>query len=212
MTQFRMTINIGLLDRPLTAGLLAALVGGQWPQCIGVAVFFELLWLDLFPAGTYIPPQRILSTLLVCSVVSVLHLSNPVHILIPIFCALPAARLGTSLEKYLRTMQGENHTRLVDWASQPEPSAFPASMIWASLGRKIGYESGLFFLLALLVTVFTALLVQAFPPALMSSGLSWSHLWSAALLGALPAVRIRRAYEVLVAGAVLICFLLLFLG
>lgn len=206
-----MTINVGLLDRPLTAGLLAALVSGQWPQCIGVAVFFELLWLDLFPAGTYIPPQRILSTLLVCSVVSVLHLSNPVHILIPIFCALPAARLGTSLEKYLRTMQGENHTRLVDWASQPEATAFPASMIWKSLGKKIGYESGLFFFLALLVTVFTASLVQAIPAALVFSDLSWPHLWSAALLGALLAVRIRRAYEILMAGAVLICFLLLLL-
>ncbi len=206
-----MTINIGLFDRPLAAGLLAALVSGQWPQCIGVAVFFELLWLDLFPAGTYIPPQRILSTLLVCSVVSVLHLSNPVHILIPIFCALPAAKLGTSLEKSLRTMQGDNHTRLVDWAAQPDPSAFPASMIWRSLGKKIGYESGLFFLLALLVTVFTAVLVQAFPPAQVFSDLSWPHLWSVALLGALLAVRIRRAYEILVAGAVLACFLLLLL-
>jgi PTS system mannose-specific IIC component len=206
-----MSINVGLLDRPLTAGLLAALLSGQWPQCVGVAVFFELLWLDLFPAGTYIPPQRILSTLLVCSVVSVLNLSNPVHILIPIFCALPAAKLGTSLEKCLRTMQGENHTRLVDWAAQPGPTAFPASMIWRSLGKKIGYEGGLFFVLSLLVTVFTAMLVQALPPAQVFSHLGWPHLWSVTLLGAILAVRIRRAYEILVAGAVLGCFLLLLL-
>ncbi|MGM0758536.1 MAG: PTS sugar transporter subunit IIC [Thermodesulfobacteriota bacterium] len=202
-TQSRSSINTGFLERPITVGLIAALLTGQWTQCVGVGIFFELLWLDLFPAGTYLPPQRILSTLLVCCVLSVLSLTWPSLVVIPILCALPAASLGTFLEKRLRLVQSENHTRLVDWAGQSSSVSFPAFMIWTSLGKKIVVESGLFLVLAVLVTSFTAAFQSVLSTAQPPWDVRWPHLWTVALLGAILSVRIRKAYHILLASVVL---------
>ncbi|MFO7802670.1 MAG: PTS sugar transporter subunit IIC [Desulfovermiculus sp.] len=202
-TQSRSSINTGFLERPITVGLIAALLTGQWTQCVGVGIFFELLWLDLFPAGTYLPPQRILSTLLVCCVLSVLSLTWPSLVVIPILCALPAASLGTFLEKRLRLVQSENHTRLVDWAGQSPSVSFPAFMIWTSLGKKIVVESGLFLALAVLVTSFTAAFQSVLSTAQPPWDVRWPHLWTVALLGAILSVRIRKAYHILLASVVL---------
>jgi len=202
-TQTRTSVNTGFLERPITVGLIAALLTGQWTQCVGVGIFFELLWLDLFPAGTYVPPQRILSTLLVCCVLSVLSLTWPSLVVIPILCALPTASLGTFLEKRLRLVQSENHSRLVDWAEQSPAVSFPAPMIWISLAKKIVVESGLFLVLAVLVTTFTATLQSVFPAAQPPWDVQWPHLWSMALIGAILSVRIRKAYHILLAGVVL---------
>ncbi|MDZ7758977.1 MAG: PTS sugar transporter subunit IIC [Desulfovermiculus sp.] len=208
ITQFRTSINIGFFDRPLTVGLLAGLMTGQWTQCLGAAIFFELLWLDLFPAGTYIPPQRILSTLLVCSTACALNLTTPYQLLLPILCALPAAHLGTFVEKRLRQGQTDNHAQLMTWTDSLQPVAFPGQMIWMSLGKKILCESGLFLLLVMLVTLFTAA-GAFFLPGRISWQFDWTHIWAAALLGGILSVRIRRAYYLLIVGGGLVTLLFL---
>nr|WP_279614649.1 PTS sugar transporter subunit IIC [Desulfovermiculus halophilus] len=208
MTQFRTALNTGFLDRPLTIGIIAAAVSGQWPQCLGAAVFFELVWLDLFPAGTFIPPQRIFSTALVCSVIIVLDLNTTAEVVIPLLCALPAAGLGMHIEKRLRMGQSESHTRLETWAARAEPRDFPTSMIWAGLAHKAAWESGVFLGAALLVTGFTSGVLILHPSLVSGWPLSWPHLWSLALIGAVLSVRIRRAYELLVAG-ICVCTLLI---
>ncbi len=191
-------------------GLLAALLSGQWTPCLGAAVFFEFLWLDRFPAGTYIPPQRILSTLLVCSTAFVLHLSHPYLLLPAMLCALPAAHLGTLVEKRLRQEESENHTQLMNWSDQVQPQGFPVHMIWVSLGRKVLWESGLFFLLALFVTIFTAAAGVLTPLERLTFQFGWPHVWAAALVGSILSVRIRRAYYLLIIGLGLGTVLLFF--
>jgi len=76
-------------------------------------------------------------------------------------------------------------------------------MIWISLAKKIVVESGLFLVLAVLVTTFTATLQSVFPAAQPPWDVQWPHLWSMALIGAILSVRIRKAYHILLAGVVL---------
>ncbi|MFW6005353.1 MAG: hypothetical protein ACOCPN_02640, partial [Desulfonatronovibrionaceae bacterium] len=52
----RFSVQTGILDRPLVAGFLIYLVTGEMFPAMYVAVFFELLWIDIIPAGTFIPP------------------------------------------------------------------------------------------------------------------------------------------------------------
>ena len=57
----RFAFNLGFVHRPLFAAALWALFTWQIQPALGAGIFFELLWLDLFPAGTFIPPQSLLA-------------------------------------------------------------------------------------------------------------------------------------------------------
>ena len=71
LSLFRNAVHLGFLDRPLVIGILFALILDPDIPFLGIGIFFELLWLDAIPAGTYIPPQSQLAAF-VCAEVAAL--------------------------------------------------------------------------------------------------------------------------------------------
>jgi len=55
---------------------LWSLFSGQKDISLNLGIFFELLWLDLFPAGTFIPPQSVYAVLLTLSISYIFALKN----------------------------------------------------------------------------------------------------------------------------------------
>lgn len=55
----RVAVDLGFVHRPIFAALLWAGLTFSLQPAMSAGIFFELLWLDLFPAGTFIPPHAL---------------------------------------------------------------------------------------------------------------------------------------------------------
>jgi PTS system mannose-specific IIC component len=202
----RFALNTGFFDRPIVIGLLAGFFYGQWPTCIGLAVFFELLWLDLFPAGTYIPPHRTLTTFATIVLSCEMQLGPPTAVVPVIVLGLLLARLGAWLEARQRSMQNASYDRIHQRIGEGEGELPLGRIVLGSMAQIAVFNAALFALVA--VAIFGLSKVYFFEALTLPGGLGWPHLWALGLVGGLLALRIRRAYEMFVAGS-LVCLLVL---
>lgn len=201
---FRFSLNVGFLERPLLVGLAWALITGDVRTAMGVSLFFELLWIDLFPAGTYVPPHLVAATCAGLSLASGFGLSSPQDVLLCLLLAMPLGPVGAKLEDLLRTWQNRHYNTLVRVARQPDTSFAPERLILRSL-----LETALCSLIAfsLLLALLYAVLPRVLPVwhgMLPPARLGWVHLWLAASLGGVLAIRWKRAYGLLAAAAALL--------
>lgn len=170
-------------------------------------MFFELLWLDLFPAGTYIPPQRTLATFSTIVLSCEMQLESTATILPLMLIGLLLARLGAWLEARQRTWQNASYDRLYHRISEGQGELPLGRIVLGSMAQATALSAFLFGLVA----VVSSLLHEAhfFRAFSFSSGIEWPHLWTLGLVGGLLALRIRKAYEMFIVG-ILICSILLF--
>lgn len=182
---------------------------GDWPTSLGIAVFFELLWVDLSPAGTYIPPHSILPTLLCLSLGKLLGLSTPWNILPLLGLAAPLAWVGSKMESWQRIIQNGSFNRLLNWAREDAEKFRPKILIHTSLLQI------LFMNVFLFVGSFCLLfaLIEEILPLWPAGGawLAWPHLWMLALVGPISGLRLRKAYFTLLMGAFTLLLLVAFL-
>ena len=171
---------------------------------MGVALFFELLWIDLFPAGTFVPPHLVAATFAGLSLTSAFGLTAPQDALLCILLATPLGPVGAKLEDLLRSWQNRHYNTLVRVARQADVAFAPERLIVRSLVETAACSLAAFSLaLALLYAVLPRVLPLwhgMLPPA----RLGWVHLWLAASLGGVLAIRWKRAYGLLAAAAALL--------
>ncbi len=187
---------------------MLALLFEPWFPVIAIAIFFELLWLDSIPAGTYIPPHAQLATVVCASAASLLHLQEPGQILPVLLLGLVIAWAGSKAETVQRRRQSRVHEQLLcetrnnSLAYRPERFVGNALLRHFAIHSALGAVSGI-----LLYTLAMALL----PFWSLKGEIGWPILWGAALMGAILALRIRRAYWLLLISAAAAYILLLLL-
>jgi mannose PTS system EIIC component len=166
---------------------------------MGTAIFLELFWLDFFPAGTFIPPQSLLSLFLVLTTASLLGLEEPQGIALLLVAALPLGWLGSRLELFQRSLQDATYNSLINTARSGSPFA-PGKLVKRSLIQTMALSFFL-FLAAQMLFLFTFRFVfSAWGESIGSVPLHWAHLWVLASIGPLVSLRHRVPYHFLLAG------------
>jgi len=204
---FRFSVSLGLIERPLVVGLLWGLFMGDMETSLYVAIFYELLWLDFIPVGTFIPPHMTAATLTALTLNSYFGLNSLPLVSLSLAAGLPMAWLGARLERTMRDRLNRSYGGVLQWVRKPTDTGVPGRLLMGTLASKI-LVNWFFFLagaggLALLVN----LGLQHYGPALASVHITWNQLLIAASVGGLLALRLRSLYFSVAAGAVILGFL-----
>lgn len=198
------------------AGLAAGLLSGDMLIAISIGIFFELLWLDLSPAGTYIPPNGQASVFLAVFLCQIFDLFAASEVPLPLILGVMAGPLAARLERLHRRRSDVSFTRLLRWTRNPKAAGAvsPGYLILMSFG---GLLTGTFVFMIIveiaglgiigLVNVLIAPLDIG--RTIILPGLSWGLIWLAGLIGALLTVRIPRAIALLAASSILTAILIL---
>lgn len=198
----RFALNVGFFERPLAAGALWGLATGEWALAANVAIFFELFWLDLFPAGTYIPPNSVASMLLTIGVSHYFGIHEAPVLVIPMLISLPTALLFSKVEYWQRKMQNHGYNTLIQWGRKNADVNIPGEIILRSLIQLVVIHA-IFFSICLLVLIGTINAMSYYIGHLpVVQSISWMHLWFIAGIGGAMSLRVRRSYVVF-----LICLL-----
>ncbi len=203
MSLFRNAVHLGFLDRPLVVGILFALILDPALPFLGIGIFFELLWLDAIPAGTYIPPQSQLAAFVCAETAALLQVSQPGPMIPLILLAIPLAWLGSRGESFHRSRQNAVHDALLSEtaASSLQKRGDPARFVLRSLVQYFAFQTGLGLLAAMCLYSLGAAILPYWP---LQEGPGWPEIWGAALLGGLLALRLRRSYLVFAVSLMLL--------
>jgi PTS system mannose-specific IIC component len=182
------------------AALLWALVTFSLQPAISVGIFFELLWLDLFPAGTFIPPHGLLSLCATLGVLACLPDPDMRTTALVVVLTLPLGYLGAWMEQRYRKRQNLSYNSLILWNRRGVSHPFtPDRLVIQALAEIFAMNLALF-----LASSSAVLVIVRLAQPLLAGGPQpgWPMLWIAAAAGAILALRMRRAYAL--AGATLV--------
>ncbi len=210
---FRFSLNLGVLERPLAVGLLWGLLTGHYQLGLGVGLFFELFWLDQIPAGTYIPPNTVFSTLLTLGLADYFLLLQPSELLLPLALSLPMALVGARLEYLQRRWQDAGYNSLLHWmrlADGRRNPRHPERLILTSVLQQLALNLAVFTVGILVLIEVVAVMRPMVGAYLRSFPITWPHLWFVAALGGILALRLNRSYKILACGVVLLTLVLSF--
>ena len=167
---------------------------------LGAALVLELLWLDVFPIGTVIPPNRLLALLLTILIGVVFDLRGAGEFLLPLGLFLLAAPLCCSLEAWNRRRQNSANVLLHDWANQGDPRDIPALLMLRGAVLFFVSHAVLFIALFLMTMLFVQLWNWYLPESTYASistrywpGLSWTWVCLAAGVGGFLSLRLQHA-------------------
>lgn len=193
----RFSINISLIERPIVIGFFISILTGEVFPVMYIAVFFELLWIDFIPAGTFIPPNAIFCVLATAVIVEIFSLEFASQIFPVMMATIPIAFLCSWLEGMQRTAQNKNYNVILQ-QSRKNPAQYKAgdiimtSVIQLLLIYLVVGVAGIYGLALLLEKTYAYLPVRDYLP--------WPHLLMIASVSALAALRIKKAYASLVLG------------
>lgn len=192
-------------------GVLYGVLTGDIVHGASFGLFFELLWLDLIPAGSYVPPNSLLALAVSLAVASQFGLCEGGSCSVALAMGVPAGLAGSMLERRHRAWMDVGYNRLLAWA-EGKPSGWPPGRtIGLALATQAGMNVVLFgvCVLAAFGALGMARQVGLGLFSEMATQLTWPHLWFAAAVGGVLALRIRSAYigfggAVAVGGAFLV--------
>lgn len=201
---FRISISLGLVERPLVVGLLWGLCGGDLQTSLYCAIFYELLWLDFIPVGTFIPPHMTAAAFSGLAISTYFGLDSPPFVFLALIAGLPMAWLGAKLDRTLRDRLNRSYGLVLQWLRRPHDADMPTRMLAGVLVSKL-FVSWAFFLagtggLALAVRF----ILDHYAGSLAGLQLTWSHFLIAASLGGLLALRLRSLYVSVAVGALVL--------
>lgn len=173
-------------------------------MAVSIALVFELLWLDLIPAGTFLPPNMAVANFSTQALATMFGLDSAGEVIIPVILSLPFAFVGARLERFRRRMQNADYNQLLIWTKKNYAAVYdPGRLVVRALVRAafmdLAYFGVCFILLA---GAMWLILARGWIPAV--PGLSFSHLWVAASLGGVLALRTPKAYAAAIAGSALV--------
>ncbi len=199
---FRFSLSLGLIERPLVVGLLWGLFMGGMEESLHVAIFYELLWLDFIPVGTFIPPHMTAATITALALCSFFGLDSLPLSCLALVAGLPMAWLGARLERSMRDRLNRSYGGVLQWVRKPVDTAVPGRLLLGTLASKI-LVNWIFFLVgAGGLALLTGFVLQHYGPTLASLKIEWSQLLIAASVGGMLALRLRSLYLSVAAGAV----------
>lgn len=203
----RRACSIGLIERPLVIALCAGFVTGHSDIALPLGVIFELFWLDVIPLGAVIPPVASLNFFLVFCLALVFDWHEPAQFVLPVLLTLPAAYVSAMLERWQYAHNNTMLEYLERWMQGRANGYSPSYIVARSLICTALLQGALF---VLLFTACYSLLLTGVYKALAAMGqfpMSWVLFYGFAAIGAIVALRTRRAYALLA-----LCIAVLLLG
>jgi PTS system mannose-specific IIC component len=202
----RFSVSLGLIERPLVIGLFWGLAFGNLTSCLYIAIFYELLWLDFIPVGTFIPPHMTAAAFTGLALATYFGLDAPPLVFAAVVFGLPMSWLGARLDRNLRDRLNRSYNAVLHWVRKPAGDDVPGKLILRTLLGKL-LVSWLFFvtgagLLAVLLNFF----LNQYSGFLLALELSWSQFLIAASIGGLLSLRLRSLYFSVGVGAVTLGF------
>jgi mannose PTS system EIIC component len=197
----RFSINISLLERPIVIGFLISILTGQVFPVMYIATFFELLWIDLIPAGTFIPPNAIFCVVATATLVQISGLETASQVFPLMMAAIPVAFVCAWLEGLQRNAQNRNYNLILQQSRRNPAQYWPGLIVRNSILQLL-----LIYLLVGISGIYGLfVLMNAAGPYLPSlEHFSWHILLMIASLSALAALRARRAYISLLLGLLMV--------
>jgi PTS system mannose-specific IIC component len=203
----RFSVSLGLLERPLVVGLLWGLFVGNLEQSLFVAIFYELLWLDFIPVGTFIPPHMTAACFTALALSSRFGLDSLPMMFLPLLAGLPMAWLGARLERIMRDRLNRSYGSVLQWVRKPLDVHVPGRLLWGSLASKMLASWGFFLAGCLVLSLILRYTMYEFAPFLASLKLTWPMLLACSSVGGMLALRLRSLYVAVAGGAVALGFL-----
>ncbi|MHC1701358.1 MAG: PTS sugar transporter subunit IIC [Humidesulfovibrio sp.] len=202
----RFSASLGLIERPLVIGLCWGLVFGNLTSSLYIAIFYELLWLDFIPVGTFIPPHMTAAAFTGLALATYFGLDSPPLVFAALVCGLPMAWLGARLDRNLRDRLNRSYSAVLHWVRRPAGEDVPGRLIRRTLLGKL-ILSWLFFLTgAGVLAMLLDFVLNQYGGFLLDSDLSWNQFLIAASLGGLLSLRLRSLYLSVGVGAVALGF------
>ena len=190
----RFSFYLGFIERPVAVALIWGALSGEWEVSLALGIFFELFWMDLIGAGTYIPPNANFP-LLLCLFLHSAFLAQGLNLaappLVPIVVAVPLAFVATSVEQRHRVNLNTLHERLVEDSRMD--SSLDSKIIAAAVMRLWALETLLFAGFGLIFYWLFELLTFVLGHFPGPHNLGWPALWLTAALGGVLSLRTRRA-------------------
>lgn len=144
------------------------------------------------------------STCAALGLASAFSLHVPQDALLCIIVAMPLGPIGAKLEQFLRSWQNRHYNSLVHDARHLGEGFAPERIVYRALAETaIGSLVCFSLALAALYAVMPALLPM-WRDVTSPFGIGWVHMWLAASLGGILAVRWKRAYGLLAAATALL--------
>jgi len=168
---------------------------------LSAGIFFELLWLDLFPAGTYIPPQALMSLAATLTILACLPDADMRTTALIVIATLPLAYLGAWVEQLHRKRQNVRYNQLLNWNRGGSTCAFAPHRLTISALTEIFLLNFLLFMCCVLPLLAGLRLLQ--PWVVNGQQPSWPMLWIGACVGAILALRLRKAYALAAASLII---------
>lgn len=204
---FRFSVSLGLLERPLVIGLLWGLFVGDLNSSLFISIFYELLWLDFIPVGTFIPPHMTAACFTALAISSYFGLDSMPLVSLPLVLGLPMAWLGAKLERVMRDRLNRSYNGVLQWVRKPLDVNVPGRLLLGSLASKV-LANWLFFLVgAGVMALLARFVLNQCGPFLASLKVSWSYMLIAASIGGVLALRLRSLYFAVAVGTVAFGFL-----
>lgn len=177
---------------------MAGLVSGRWDLALPLGVVLELFWLDIIRLGALVPPSGVLSFLLIFSFCLLLDLQIPSQLPILFLLGLPCAYLVASLERRQRQQANIFAAAVQAWCQNPDAGVglSPEQVVHKALWRVAWTNFGLYMACFILLLV-VCLLLQKYEVLLEIPGVTWNVLYGIGLMGAVLALRTKRAYMLL---------------
>lgn len=199
---FRFSLSLGLIERPLVVGLLWGLFVGNLEESLYVAIFYELLWLDFIPVGTFIPPHMTAAAFTAMAIGSFYGLDTLPLVCLPLATGLPMAWLGARLERSMRDRLNRSYGGVLQWVRKPVDTAVPGRLLMGTLASKILVNWVFFLVGAGGLSLLTGVVLKYYGTPLATLKIEWSQLLIAASVGGMLALRLRSLYLSVAAGAV----------
>ena len=172
---------------------------------LALAVFYELFWLDLFPAGTYMPPNALFPMLCVCTIASIQGFHGAPALFLPFILTLPLAFLGSCIEKRQREWQVSGYNRVVLCLRAGGDIGKAAGLsVTASLVQLFSVNFFSFCILTALLLLASEWVTAWQGHPLTCSYASWPLLWVIGAVGGLLSLRIQRNYIIFITGSIAI--------
>ncbi len=151
--------------------------------------FFELLWLDSFPAGTYIPPQRQFSLFLTLGASNYFGNLNPPFFYILLLITLVFAHFGKLLERFHRIIQNKDYDKITKMIST-SPSYNLKGRVVKSFAQLFMINTIGFYLSYLVVIRVGSSLYNYIP--ITGREINWPLVWAISFVGGVLSLRIKK--------------------
>ncbi|WP_291321372.1 hypothetical protein [Desulfonatronospira sp.] len=190
-----------MLDRPLAAGFFLALLTGEVFPVLFIALFFELLWLDLIPAGTFIPPNSVFCLTSAAVLTTHFQLQHTGHIFLLMLMSIPGAYILSRIEAWYRIRQNKMYNQILHQSRDRWKTYSPGKMVLQSLAGSLGI-----FMVSSCLGIYV--LALALPPLIsvldFQREFAWPVLLMIASISALAGLRVKKAYISFIFGIILV--------